>query len=137
MAQIKVTNVQYPMVFNVELGPDDIGNEVVIDVPPGFILTGGAVAVRQNFNGTTPTVTVTDNKQVPTAYVPSTALTTAAAEALSFAAGELYAEYPNGGKISIRPVIVSGSTTIGRADVIVSGIVRGRQNERVGANVAT
>lgn len=133
MAQIKVTNVQYPMVWNVELGPEDVGNEVVIDVQPGFILMGGAFVPRQNFNGTTPTVTIGDNKQTPTVYLASTALTGTAAVEFE----DLYVEYPNGGKISIRPVVVSGSATTGRADVIIWGIARGRQNERVGANSAT
>lgn len=136
MAQVKVKNVQYPMVWNVELGPEDVGDEIVIDVPPGFILTGGAVAVRTNFNGTTPTISVVDNKETPTEVLGTTALTTAAAAGLAFSAG-LFGEYPSGGKIRILPVVASGTPTAGRADVLVQGIVKGRQNELVGTNVAT
>ena len=42
-----------------------------------------------------------------------------------------------GGKIRILPVVAGGAVTAGRADVFVQGIIRGRQNERYGANIAT
>lgn len=132
MSQIKVTNVQYPMVWNVEIGPEDVGNEVVIDVQPGFILTGLANVIRTAFNGTTPTFSIVDNKASPTTLVASAAAT---APGVTNAIGStLYAEYPSGGKLRI---LYLGDSTAGRADVIVQGIVRGRQNERVGANIAT
>lgn len=134
MAQIKVTNWQYPLVLNVELNPADIGQELAVDVPPGFVLTGGALAVREVFNGTTPTVDIVDNKSSPVTYLNDTSL--AAVAATAFSTG-LYTEYPNGGKIRILPVIAGGATTAGRADVLIQGIVRGRQNERIGANIAT
>lgn len=133
MAQIKVTNAQYPLVFNTELDGTDANNEVVIDVPPGFILTGAAVAIRTAFNGTTPTYSVVDNKSTPTTIIASTSATAIAAT--SAAGGALYTEYPSGGKIRI--LLIGAGTSTGRGDVIVQGIVRGRQNERVGANIAT
>ena len=135
MAQIKVTNVQYPMVWNVEINPDDVGNEVVIDVPPGFVLTSMANVIRTVFNGTTPTYSIVDNKSSPTTYIASA--TSGTAGITSPIAATLYSEFPSGGKIRILYVIASGTTTTGRADVLVQGIVRGRQNERVGANIAT
>lgn len=134
MAQIKVTNAQYPLIFNVELGPDDIGNEVVVDVQPGFILLRAVVAVRTAFNGTTPTISVVDNKDTPTEIIDdATSLATVAATAATV----LYGEYPSGGKLRILPVVASGSVTAGLADVLIEGIVKGRQNERIGTNAAT
>lgn len=135
MAQIKVTNVQYPMVWNVEVNPDDVGNELVIDVQPGFVLTGLANVIRTPFNGTTPTYSIVDNKSSPTTYIASA--TSGTAGVTNAISTTLYAEFPNGGKIRILYVVASGTPTTGRADVIVQGIVRGRQNERVGANIAT
>lgn len=135
MAQIKVKNVQYPMVWNVEIGPEDVGNEVVIDVPPGFVLTGLANVIRTVFNGTTPTYSIVDNKAAPTTLIASA--TSGTAGITNAVATTLYSEYPNGGKIRILYVVASGTTTAGRADVVVQGIVRGRQNENVGANRAT
>lgn len=135
MAQIKVTNAQYPLVFNVEVDPDDVGNELVIDVPPGFILTGLANVIRTVFNGTTPTYSIVDNKSSPTTYIASA--TSGTAGITNAIAATLYSEFPNGGKLRILYVVASGTTTTGRADVIVQGIVRGRQNERFGSNIAT
>jgi hypothetical protein len=133
MAQIKVTNAQYPLVFNVEITAADVGQEVVIDVQPGFILTGGAFVTRQGFNGTTPTASVVDNKSSPTTIVASGSI--AAPAVASVAAGALYAEYPSGGKLRI--LAIGTGVTSGRADFVVQGIVRGRQNERIGANIPT
>lgn len=135
MAQVKITNVQYPMVWNVEVNPDDVGNELVIDVPPGFVLTGLVNVIREVFNGTTPTYSVVDNKASPTTYIASA--TSGTAGTTNAIAATLYSEFPSGGKLRILYVVASGTTTTGRADVIVQGIVRGRQNERVGANIAT
>ena len=135
MAQIKVQNVQYPMVFNVQLTIADLGDEVVIDVPPGFILTGLANVIRTVFNGTTPTFSVVDNKASPTTLIASAAAT--ALGITSAIPATLFSEYPNGGKIRILYVSAGGTPTTGLADVIVQGIVRGRQNERVGTNIAT
>lgn len=135
MAQIKVTNLQFPMVFNVEVGPEDVGHELVLDVPPGFILTGLANIIRTAFNGTTPTFSIVDNKTAPTTYIASA--TSGTAGITNAIATTLYAEFPNGGKLRILYAMASGPATAGRADVIVQGIVRGRQNERVGTSVAT
>lgn len=134
MAQVKVTNFQYPLVANTEVTAADVGQELVIDVQPGFILTGAVVIIRTVFNGTTPVFTLVDNKASPTTIIASTGSGSAAATAASTA---LYTEYPAGGKIRILFTVSGGTTTTGRADVIVQGIARGRQNERIGANIAT
>lgn len=133
MAQIKVTNAQYPLVFNVELTAADVGNEVVIDVQPGFILTGAALVTREGFDGTTPTASVVDNKESPTTIIASGSI--AAGATATAEAAALYSEYPSGGKLRI--LAIGAGVTEGRADFIVQGIVRGRQNERIGANIAT
>lgn len=135
MAQIKVKNLQYPMVYNVEVGPEDVGHELVIDFPPGFILTGLANIIRNAFNGTTPTFSIVDNKSSPTTYIASA--TSGTAGITNAIATTLYAEFPSGGKLRILYAMASGSVTAGRADVIVQGIVRGRQNENVGSSIAT
>lgn len=134
MAQKKITNVQYPMVFNAEITADDIGDELVIDMPPNFILLRAALSVRQAFNGTTPTVSMVDNKETPTEFVDEVSLASAANTTVSTG---LLSEYPSGGKLSITTEAGATLPTTGRADLIVEGIVRGRQNERVGANIAT
>lgn len=134
MAQRKITNAQWTLVFNTEITRDDIGQELVIDVPPNFVLTGAAVAVRQAFNGTDASISIVDNKTSPTTIVAATSL---GAVANTTATTALYTEYPSGGKIRILPVVAGGAVTAGRADVFVQGIIRGRQNERYGANIAT
>lgn len=134
MAQKKITNAQYTLVFNTMVTPDDVGDELVIDVPPNFILTGAALSVRTEFNGTTPTATMVDNKDTPTEFIDGVSLATAADTVVSTG---LYSEYPSGGKISFTIAHGATAPTAGRADLIVQGIVRGRQNERIGANVAT
>lgn len=134
MAQKKITNAQYTLVFNTEITAEDIGDELVIDVPPNFILTGAALAVRTVFNGTTPTVSMVDNKETPTEYLDGVSLGTATATVVSTG---LYSDYPGGGKLSLTIAHGATAPTAGRADLIVQGIIRGRQNERIGANAAT
>lgn len=134
MAQKKITNAQYTLVFNTMVTPADAGDELVVDVPPNFILTGAVLAVRDPFNGTTPTASMVDNKETPTEYMDEVSLGTAAT---TVASTGLYTEYPSGGKISFTIAHGATAPTAGRADIIVQGIVRGRQNERIGANVAT
>ncbi len=135
MAQIKVKNIQSRVVFNVEINPDDVGHEVVIDVPPGFILLNVANVIRTAFNGGTPTFSIVDNKSSPTTLIASASSATAGNSEVTSAAR--YSEYPNGGKLRILYVVASGAATAGRADVLVEGIVRGRQNENFGSNIAT
>lgn len=134
MAQKKITNAQYTLVFNTMVTPEDAGDELVIDVPPNFILTGAVLAVRGAFNGTTPTASMVDNKETPTEFLDEVDLASAATTVVSTG---VYAEYPSGGKISLTIAHGATAPTEGRADLIVQGIVRGRQNERIGANAAT
>lgn len=134
MAQKKITNAQYTLVFNTEVTAEDAGDELVIDVPPNFILTGAALAVRVPFNGTTPTASMVDNKDTPTEYLDGVALGTVGTSVVSTG---LYSDYPGGGKLSLLVEYGATRPTTGRADLIVQGIIRGRQNERIGANVAT
>lgn len=130
MTMRKVTGVQFPMLFDVTFGPADVGNTIEIDVPPNFVLTDAALIVRTAFDGTTPTVGVIDNKTAPTSIIPAgTALSLG--ETLS-GAGPNFTEYPSGGIITISPVIAGGANTVGSADVMIRGYVKGRQNERYG-----
>lgn len=131
MAIRKLTAVQYPMSFVHEITFEDVGDELVIDLPSHFIYTGlGTVNVITAFNGTTPTISVVDNAGTPNTYLASTALT-AGVKAMDAAEANNY--YPSGARISILPVVASGTPTAGRAIVTFTGVVLGRQNERVGS----
>lgn len=131
MAKYHTTAVQYGMIWAIELGPEDVGQEVDIDVPPGFVLKSLTNTIRTAFNGTTPTFSIVDNKGTPTTLIGS--VTSGATGNTSAIAGTLFSEYPNGGKIKVRYVVASGNTTEGRALVTLEGFVPGRQNERVGS----
>lgn len=131
MAIRKLTAVQYPMTFVHEFTFEDIGDELVIDLPAHFIYTGsGNINVITAFDGTTPTVSVVDNAQTPNEFLATTALT---AGVKAFASGEANNYYPSGARIRILPVVASGTATAGRAIVVFEGVVVGRQNERVGS----
>lgn len=130
---VKVTGLQYPMVFAVELTDEDIGDEIQIEVPPGFVLLSVALAKRAAFNGTEPQVSIVDNKTVPTVLLQATDLSTLDVPNVEGDLASRYAEYRSGGKIRILPVVTGEASTTGRADVLVSGVVRGRQNERFGS----
>lgn len=135
MAQTKITNAQYPLNFDVQIDPEDIGNELVIDVQPGFVLLNVALAKRVAFDGTTPSITIVDNKTAPTTLLAANDLSSLVTPNAEAAIGVKYTEYPSGGKIRILP---TGTTvTAGRADVIISGYVRGKQHERFGTPNAT
>lgn len=133
MAQSKVTSLQWPMFFTATFTSEDVGDELIIDVPPGFILLDAGIVVTTAFNGTTPTVSAVDNKASPNTIIASGAL----------AVGDLTMAdvkgtyYPSGGKITFKPVVASGTPTAGVAHLFVGGVVPGRQNERYGTSVAT
>lgn len=130
MATRKLTAVQYPMSFVHEFTFEDVGDTLVIDLPSHFVYTGlGRIIVVTAFDGTTPTVSVVDNAGTPNTYLASTAMT---AGVKTFDAAEANNYYPSGARISILPVVASGTPTAGRAIVILDGVVLGRQNERVG-----
>lgn len=133
--QTKISTVQYPMVFTATVGAEAgaADGEYVIDVPAGFVLTGGATRVQTAFDGTTPTVSVVDNMDTPNTLIAAAALTAADAVA-SLAAGVLYTHYPAGGKLTID---IAGAPTVGELIVLIQGVVMGRQHERVGAYSAT
>lgn len=128
----KITAAQYPLSFIVPVAASDIGASLDIDVPPGFILTKASLAKRVVFDGTTPAISIVDNKASPTTILASTVLTsTGNAEATT----ALYTEYPSGGTVSVKPVAGAADVTVGSADVLIQGIVRNRQQERFGASV--
>ena len=127
-----INSVQYPMAYTGVITFENLGagNEVAIDVPPGFVLTGGAVAVDTIFDGTTPALEVADNMSTPNVLLASTALT--AETVATFDADELYSYYPAGGRITFTLTGGAGAT-VGSARVILQGVVMLRQNERSGA----
>lgn len=132
MSIFKLTGVQYSMVFHATLTASDVGDTYEIDLPPGFILAEAVLAKRTAFNGTTPAVSIVDNKTSPTTIIASNDLASLVTPAVEAALPVKYTNYPNGGKLIIA-VTGSGSTA-GEADVIVKGIVKGRQNERYGTS---
>lgn len=131
--QVSVTGVQYPMIFSVEMTFEDLGNELVIEVPPGFVLLNATLAKRVAFDGTAPSVSVVDSKQVPTEIIPSTDLSSLTPPNVGADTPVRFTEYRSGGKIRILPVSSGGAPSVGRADVYIEGVVRGRQNERFGS----
>ena len=134
MAQRKVTSLQWPMAFTATVTFSDVGNDVVLDLPPGFILLDALLAVTTAFNGTTPTAALTDNKGSPNAILASAAL---AAGVQGIAANMKGLSYPNGGKLTFNPRIAGGTATAGVAQLVVVGVVPLRQNERFGTSIAT
>ncbi len=134
MAQSKVTSAQWALAFTATVGKDDVGNDVVIDVPPGFVLMDALLVVDVAFDGTTPTAALADNKASPTSIIASGALTVGAKTMVTAAKGTFY---PSGGKLTLNPRVASGTVTTGSARLIVQGVVMGRQNERFGTSVAT
>lgn len=136
MAQIKVTSVQYPMVFTAEITYEEIGDDVTIDLQPGFVLQDISVIVVTGFNGTTPTLSAVDNMATPNTVVASAAIA-AAGTVLPLVSAEKGNYYPAGGKIMFKPVVAGGTPSAGKALILLQGVVMGRQNERVGTANAT
>lgn len=134
MAQRKVTSLQWPMAFTATVTHVDVGNDVVLDLPPGFILLDAVLVVTTAFNGTAPTAALTDNKGTPNAVIANAALT---AGVLAIANGMKGLAYPAGGKLTLNPRITGGTATAGVAQLVVTGVVPGRQNERFGTTNAT
>lgn len=134
MAQSKVTSLQWPMAFTATVTSADVGNDVVLDLPPGFILMDAMLVVTTAFDGTTPTAALTDNKQSPNAIIASGALTVGVK---NIAANMKGLTYPAGGKMTLNPRIASGTNTAGVAQLVVMGVVPGRQNERFGTSNPT
>lgn len=129
MAQKNVTSLQWPMAFHAKVTFDDVGKDVVLALPPGFILTDAMFVVTTSFNGTTPTVSLVDNMSTPNDIIASAAAT---AGVLAMAAGEKGNMYPAGGKMTLKPVIAGGTATAGEGHLVVIGVVAGRQNEHYG-----
>lgn len=129
----QIGGLQYPMVFSAELRPEDLGTEILIDIPPGFILLNAGLAKRAAFNGATPEVSITDNKTVPTVIIASNDLSSLDVPNVEADIAVRYTEYRSGGKIRILPTVAGGAPTTGYADVYIQGVVRGRQNERFGS----
>lgn len=136
MAQNKVTSVQWPQIYSAEINYEDVGDDIVVDVQPGFVLLDIGAVVATAFNGTTPTMSAVDNMSSPNTLVASAAIATAGG-VLSIAANMKGKFYPAGGKITFKPVVAGGTPSAGRALIYVQGFVMGRQNERIGTSVAT
>ncbi len=134
MAQKKITSAQYSLAFTSTITFDDVGDDVVVDVPPGFVLLDALLVVDVAFNGTTPTAGLTDNKTSPNAIIANGALTVGAKTIANGMKGQFY---PSGGKLTLNPRIAGGTATAGSARLIVEGVVMDRQNERFGTSVAT
>lgn len=134
MAQSKVTSLQWPMAFTATVTFDDVGDDVVLDLPPGFILLDALLVVTTAFDGTTPTAALTDNKTSPNAVIASAALTVGVK---NIAANMKGLVYPAGGKLTLNPRVASGTPSAGVAQLVVQGVVPGRQNERFGTSNAT
>lgn len=134
MAQRKVTSLQWQMAFTATVTFSDVGNDVVLDLPPGFILLDALLVVTTAFNGTTPTAALKDNKGTPNEVIAAGALT---AGVKDIADGMKGLVYPAGGKLTLNPRIAGGTATAGSAELVVTGIVPGRQNERFGTTNAT
>lgn len=136
MAQTKISTVQWPMAYTTILDYTAIpaGNEYVIDIPPGSIIMNGFTKTLVAFNGTTPTVTIQDNAGTPNVFVNAAAIATLDG-VNQFAAGELGNYYPAGAKITID--LAGTGVTAGQLAVVMTLVVMGRQNERVGAYSAT
>jgi hypothetical protein len=130
--QTSVTGVQYPMVFSVEVTFEDLGNELVIEAPPGFVLLDATLVKRVAFDGTAPSLSIIDSKQVPTVIIPPTDLSSLTPRSVGADSTVRFTEYRSGGKLRILPTS-SGLPSTGRADVYIEGVVRGRQNERFGS----
>ena len=128
MTARKLNKIQYAMLFETLIGPEDVGNTIEIDVPPNFVLLAASVSVREAFDGTTPTVGIVDNKTAPTTIIAATTDLTAVADTEATAAK--FTAYPSGGTIIVAPIGVG--VTEGSAAVVVEGYVEGRQNERYG-----
>lgn len=124
----KLNKIQSPMIFEATFGPEDVGNTIEVDVPPNFVLLDAAVSVREVFDGTTPTIGVTDNKTSPTVIIADTTVLTAVADVEATAAR--FTTYPSGGTIIVAPI--GAGVTTGAGAVILRGYVEGRQNERYG-----
>jgi hypothetical protein len=131
MAQRKITSVQWPRVWAGEFDYNDVGNDIVVDVQPGFVLLDIGTVVVTAFNGTTPTLSAVDNMTTPNTLIASAAIATAGG-VLAIAANKKGLYYPAGGKISFKPVVASGTPTAGKGLIFLQGYVNGRQNERVG-----
>lgn len=134
MAQRKVTSLQWPMAFTATVTHQDVGNDVVLDLPPGFILLDALLVVTTAFDGTTPTAALTDNKGTPNAVIAAGALTAGPKLIAENMKGLVYAA---GGKLTLNPRVAGGTPTAGVAQLVVTGVVPGRQNERFGTTNAT
>lgn len=129
----KVTSLQWPMAFTATITHENVGKDVVLDLPPGFILLEALLVVTTAFNGTAPTAALTDNKSTPTAVIASGALTVGVKVQAADTKG---IAYPAGGKLTLNPRITGGTATAGVAQLIVTGVVPGRQNEHFGSHTA-
>jgi len=111
---------QYPLVAAIDFtAADNAADGVVIKLPPGALLIGGAALVSTVFNGTTPALTAKDSAN--NSLFGSVDATAAAETAL--VAGRYY---PLGTSITVA---VSGGATTGEAFVNVSYAIVDRTNE--------
>lgn len=111
---------QYPLNAAIDFtAVANVADGVVIKLPPGALLVGGAALVTTVFNGTTPKLTATDSAaaslfgNVDATAAAQTALTT----------GHYY---PLGTTITVA---VSGAPTAGEAFVNLSYVILDRTNE--------
>lgn len=111
---------QYPLVAAIDFtAADNAAAGVVIKLPPGALLIGGAALVTTVFNGTTPALTATDSAS--NSLFGSVAGGTAAQTDL--VAGHYY---PLGTSVTVA---VSGAPTTGEAFVNLSYVIVDRTNE--------
>jgi hypothetical protein len=125
MAQTKIVERQYPLfaVADVGIGGIGAGNEYVIALPPNAMLVNLTVDVVTAFNSaTTTTISVGDGT---TTFVSAEDAKTAGRET----ADSVSKFYPSGGELSVSMAETGATATAGRAVVVATYLIVGRQNE--------
>lgn len=117
---------QWSLASVVSFAATDIAEGVVIELQPGTVITGGNLVITTAFNGTTPTLTATDNSVTPISFFGAAAATAVGHTALAAGAGTYY---PQGGTVTFA---ATGSPTAGAAIFELEYFIVGRTNEAYG-----
>lgn len=125
MAQTQIVERQYALFAVADVGIANMGagNEVVIPLPPNAMLVNLTVDTVTAFNSaTTTTINVGDGTTTFVSVEDAKSAGRETADAVS-------KFYPSGGDLTVALAETGAAATLGRAIVVATYIIVGRQNE--------